>query len=121
MSNHSKMDCYRFQWPEHQQLKFSPNTGHLHAGATKDMTVTFKTDAPKTLTEQPTNCKVNKITFDKPGHLVADWDDRIRTVKWIDVPTSPQPSSVNERYIVEWVIFALCFNFANLNQERIYI
>ncbi len=24
MTNHSKVDCVRFQWPEHQQLKFAP-------------------------------------------------------------------------------------------------
>ncbi|XP_069113582.1 hydrocephalus-inducing protein homolog isoform X2 [Argopecten irradians] len=95
MTNHSKTDIYRFQWPENAQLKFSPNVGHLHPKATKDMTVTFKSDQPKTLTEEKVNCKVNKITFDKP-EKVSDWDDRIRTVKWVDVPTSPQPSSVND-------------------------
>ena len=24
MTNHSKTDCVRFQWPEHPQVKFSP-------------------------------------------------------------------------------------------------
>ncbi|XP_064641495.1 hydrocephalus-inducing protein-like isoform X2 [Lineus longissimus] len=85
LSNHSVGDCVRFQWPEHPELKFSPQTGHLHAGCTKDMTVTFKTDAPKSLTEQIVPCKITKITFDKPVNQVADWDDRMRTVKWVDV------------------------------------
>ena len=93
LRNHSKTDCLRFAWPEHPQLKFSPQIGHLHPNTAKDMTVTFKSDQPKALQESPVNCKVSKITFDKPLDKVSDWDDRIRTVKWIDVPTSPQPSS----------------------------
>lgn len=93
MRNHSKTDCLRFAWPDHPQLKFSPQVGHLHPNNAKDMTVTFKSDQPKTLKENPINCKVTKITFDKPQDKVSDWDDRIRTVKWIDIPTSPQPSS----------------------------
>jgi hydrocephalus-inducing protein len=93
MKNHSKTDCLRFAWPDHPQLKFSPQVGHLHPNTAKDMTVTFKSDQPKALTESPILCKVTKITFDKPLDKVSDWDDRIRTVKWIDVPTSPQPSS----------------------------
>ncbi|KAK3085440.1 hypothetical protein FSP39_003318 [Pinctada imbricata] len=93
MTNHSKTDTVRFAWPDHPQLKFSPQIGHLHPNTAKDMTVTFKAEAPKSFTESPVNCKIVKITFDKPADKVADWDDRIRTVKWIDIPTSPQPSS----------------------------
>ena len=27
MTNHSKTDCVRFSWPEHPQLRFSPQVG----------------------------------------------------------------------------------------------
>ncbi|XP_013405663.1 hydrocephalus-inducing protein [Lingula anatina] len=91
MTNHSKTDCVRFQWPDHDQLTFSPKVGHLHAGVSKDMTVTFKTGEPKSLNESPVPCRVTKVTFDKPVNQVSDWDDRLRTVKWVDV-TPPPPA-----------------------------
>ncbi|XP_052816168.1 hydrocephalus-inducing protein homolog isoform X2 [Mya arenaria] len=87
MTNHSRSDSIRFQWPEHAQLRFTPTVGHLHAGASKDFTVTFRSEKPVTLTEAPIPCRVTKITFPKPGQ-VSDWDDRIRTVRWVDVPVS---------------------------------
>lgn len=74
ISNHSKTDYVRFQWPDHPQLKFAPTVGHLHPGVTKDMTVTFKFDQPKQLTESPVSCKVTKITFDKPAGQVITVD-----------------------------------------------
>ncbi|XP_053402100.1 hydrocephalus-inducing protein homolog isoform X11 [Mercenaria mercenaria] len=92
MTNHSKTDAIRFQWPDHPQLKFSPTVGHLHTNSSKDFTVTFKSDQPKTLQESAVPCKVTKITFSKQGQM-ADWDDRIRTVKWVDVPSSPAEGS----------------------------
>ena len=97
MTNHSKSDTIRFQWPEHQELKFSPNTGHLHAGTSKDMTVTFKSDAPKSLKEEEVACKITKITFEKPANEVTDWDDRLRTVKWVDVSPTPAPGNTADR------------------------
>ncbi|KAK7505819.1 hypothetical protein BaRGS_00003090 [Batillaria attramentaria] len=89
MTNHSKTDCVRFSWPEHPQLRFSPQVGHLHAGCSKDVTVTFRADAPKTMTEEVVPARVVKITFEKPIEQVSDWDDRIRTVKWVDVGPTP--------------------------------
>ena len=66
MTNHSKTDSVRFQWPDHEQLKFSPQVGHLHAGASKDFSITFKSESPHTMTEHPVQCIVMRITFDKP-------------------------------------------------------
>ncbi|XP_071173399.1 hydrocephalus-inducing protein homolog isoform X10 [Mytilus edulis] len=92
MTNNSKTDVYRLQWPENANLKFTPTLGHLHPNSSKDVTVSFKSDAAKTLTEQAVNCKVTKIKYDKPIDQIAAWDDRIKTVKWVDLPSSPQPS-----------------------------
>ncbi|CAH1779299.1 unnamed protein product [Owenia fusiformis] len=94
MTNHSKTDCVRFLWPEQPQIKFAPQVGHLHAECTKDMSITFKTDAPKSLEELSVPCKITKITFDKPNNEIADWDDRMRTVKWVDV-TPPVPATAD--------------------------
>ena len=63
--------------------------GHLHAGCGKDVSVTFLADAPKTMTEEVVPARIVKITFDKPTEQVSDWDDRIRTVKWVDVGPTP--------------------------------
>lgn len=96
MTNQSKTDCIRFSWPDHPQLKFSPQAGHLHAGKTKDMTATFKTDTPKTFEQEVIPCAVKKISFTKPLNEVADWDDRVKTVKWVDVSAGPS-STGSER------------------------
>ncbi|XP_022080460.1 hydrocephalus-inducing protein homolog isoform X2 [Acanthaster planci] len=88
MTNHSPADTVRFQWPEHPQLKFSPSAGHLHGGLSKDISVTFKTDEAVNLQDSVVSCKVCKISFDKPVDQVADWDDRMRTVKWVDIPVA---------------------------------
>ncbi|XP_059164883.1 hydrocephalus-inducing protein homolog isoform X3 [Physella acuta] len=84
MTNHSKTDCVRFQWPSHPQFKFSPEVGHLHASCTKDISVTFKSKKPEVLNQVPLQCKVTKIVFDKPIEQVCDWDDKIQVVKWVD-------------------------------------
>lgn len=89
MTNHSRTECVRFQWPEHANLKFSPSVGHIHAGLHKDMTVTFKTDKPVVLNEEVIHCQVSKITFQQDTAHVADWDDRQQTVKWVDVTAGP--------------------------------
>ncbi|XP_035827636.1 hydrocephalus-inducing protein [Aplysia californica] len=89
MTNHSKTDCVRFKWPDHPQLKFSPQMGHLHGSCTKDVAVTFNSDSPKTFAECPIQCKVSKIVFDKPIDQICDWDDKIQVVKWVDIPPSP--------------------------------
>ena len=97
MANHSKTDCVRFQWPDHPQLKFSPQAGHLHPTKAKDITVTFKTEEPKNFDKEIVPCAVKKITFSKPMNEVADWDDRVKTVKWVDSSSGPSSTS-SERY-----------------------
>ena len=65
MTNHSKSDIMRFHWPPHDQLKFSPQIGHLHPGCSKDITVTFKATEPIVLQEAEVACRVVKINFTK--------------------------------------------------------
>ncbi len=40
--------------------------------------------APKSLSEHPLVCTVTPIAFE-PEVTPGDWDDRLRTVKWVDV------------------------------------
>ena len=67
--------------------------GHLHGGCTKDFSLTLKADKPIKLEECEIPAKVCKITFDKPVSEVADWDDRLRSVKWVDANLGTKPTS----------------------------
>ncbi|XP_033896012.3 hydrocephalus-inducing protein-like [Acipenser ruthenus] len=86
MTNHSNADAVRFEWPaDSSQLKFSPQVGHLHSGCAKDITMTFRTETLVTLRAQLVKCKISKIAFQQPVDQVPDWDNRQRTVKWVDI------------------------------------
>lgn len=82
MSNHSE-STVRFVWPNDSHVQFSPRVGHLRAGCSKDMTATLKVDKPLTLSEHEVKCRVVRIAYDRSASDVADWDDRLKTVKWI--------------------------------------
>lgn len=92
MKNLSKSQCYRFEWQQHQGLNFtagntsssdhgitmgalgsfcptvqlSPRVGHLHAGCSKDITITFKSSEPIFLKNELMQCLLTKISFDQP-------------------------------------------------------
>ncbi|XP_068458365.1 hydrocephalus-inducing protein homolog isoform X2 [Clinocottus analis] len=85
MINHSSDQVVRFEWPpDGSHVFFSPQVGHLHAGCSKEVTVTFDSNQPVTLTSQPITCKVSQVEFQQPLEQVADWDDRQRTVQWLN-------------------------------------
>lgn len=78
------------------------------------MIVIFKFDQFKILKENLINCKVIKITFDKFLDKVFDWDDRIRTVKWIDIFIFLQ--FLSEGQVQNGINFKFCFlRFINGN------
>jgi hydrocephalus-inducing protein len=62
-------------------------------GCTKDIQVTFKTNKPIQLNKEKVLCSITKITFDRPINEVPDWDDRMRSIKWIDAPQSTNDST----------------------------
>ncbi|XP_060779913.1 hydrocephalus-inducing protein homolog [Neoarius graeffei] len=96
MTNHSNSVALYFQWPQCEpNLHFSPQIGHLHAKCTKEVTVSFSSEQPIVLNAQVVKCKLCQINFQQPVDQVPDWDDRHRTVKWVDVekPLSPQTSA----------------------------
>ncbi|XP_034542457.1 hydrocephalus-inducing protein homolog isoform X2 [Notolabrus celidotus] len=91
MTNHSSSQVVRFEWPPAGPHVFlSPQVGHLHAGCSKEVTVTFCSNQPVTLTSQPMTCKLCQVEFQQPLDQVADWDDRQRTVQWL---SSSRPAS----------------------------
>ncbi|XP_069028847.1 hydrocephalus-inducing protein homolog [Embiotoca jacksoni] len=88
MTNHSSSEALRFEWPAGgPHIVFSPQVGHLHAGCSKEVTVTFSSNQPLTLTHQPMRCEVCRVEFQQPLDQVSDWDDRQRTVRWLSSPT----------------------------------
>lgn len=56
--NHTDAKHFRFKWPDHPQLKFVPAIGHLHAGKSKEVTVTFSSTAPVKLDGQDVKMQV---------------------------------------------------------------
>ncbi|XP_076808093.1 hydrocephalus-inducing protein homolog isoform X2 [Clavelina lepadiformis] len=96
LSNHSGSDTVRFLWNQHLNLKFVPTAGHLHPGCSKEVTVTFKSDKPAEILKSLVKCNITKIKFIKPIDQVTDWDDRMRTVKWVNV-SSADPTKAGSR------------------------
>lgn len=69
--------------------------GHLHAGCSKEVTVTFSSNQPVTLRSQPMRCKVCQVEFQQPLEEVADWDDRQRTVQWLSDSQQAEKNKVH--------------------------
>ena len=91
MTNHTE-STVRFVWPDDSPVKFSPRVGHLRAACSKDMTAALNVDKPLTLTQHEVKCHVVRIVYDQPSTDVADWDDRLKTVKWIST-SAPSASA----------------------------
>ncbi|KAK6983379.1 hydrocephalus-inducing protein, partial [Biomphalaria glabrata] len=96
MTSHSTTDCVRFQWPDYPEFTFSPQIGHLHAGCTKDIAVTFTPKSAQSFSQVPIQCRVAKIIFDKPMEMICDWDDKVQVVKWVDNNPPATPTFPNE-------------------------
>ena len=94
LTNHSSTDPYRFSWAPLPNISFVPNTGHLHPRCSKDIIAEFKASEPVNFQNLPTPCKVVKITFPQPLAQVADWDDRMRIIKWVSKKPRKSISSV---------------------------
>lgn len=74
--------------------------GHIHAGCSKEVTVTFCSSEPVTLGSQLIKCKICQVEFQQPLDQVVDWDDKKRTVQWLDsteqTPATPEPHVKNK-------------------------
>nr|XP_055030475.1 hydrocephalus-inducing protein homolog [Misgurnus anguillicaudatus] len=101
MTNPSNSKVLRFEWvPSAPQLSFSPQVGHLHAGCSKAVTVTFCSEQPIVLNAQAITCKLNTITFQQPVDQVPDWDDCHKTVKWVDVDNKSSERPTKQKVVV---------------------
>nr|KAF6318524.1 HYDIN axonemal central pair apparatus protein [Pipistrellus kuhlii] len=101
ITNHSQVNAIRFEWPSLATITFSPQAGHLHPGCAKDIVVTMKSDIPINMKKMDIKCKISKIMFQQPADQVPDWDDRMRTVKWVDVPRNMPSTFSTKRKVIE--------------------
>ncbi|XP_074007853.1 hydrocephalus-inducing protein homolog [Numenius arquata] len=101
ITNRSKEEAVRFEWLADAPFHFSPQVGHLHAGCAKDITVTLKSDVPIAFKMHPVRCKVARITFQLPPEQVTDWDDRLRTIKWVDATRDPAATWPVKKKVIE--------------------
>ncbi|EHB15465.1 Hydrocephalus-inducing protein-like protein, partial [Heterocephalus glaber] len=101
ITNHSQVNVIRFEWPLLATIYFSPQMGHLHPGCAKDIVVTMKSDTPINLKKMGVKCKLSKIMFQLPADQVPDWDDRMHTVKWVDVPRNTPGTITTKRKVIE--------------------
>uniref|UniRef100_A0A8C5EU15 Hydrocephalus-inducing protein-like n=1 Tax=Gouania willdenowi TaxID=441366 RepID=A0A8C5EU15_GOUWI len=95
MTNHSSSQAIKFEWPPvDPHLTFLPQVGHLHAGCSKEVKLTFTSNKPVTLTRQPVKCKISQVEFGQPIDQVHDWDDRPRAMQRLTSTdqTVPEPS-----------------------------
>lgn len=89
LSNHSSNSVIRFQWPVLPHLTFSPAVGHIKPKAFKGITVTFNSSQPFSFKSQKFSGEIKKILFSKPLSQIPDWDDRMKSIRWVkNVPTS---------------------------------
>ncbi|KAK2496944.1 hypothetical protein MC885_002909, partial [Smutsia gigantea] len=61
----------------------------------------MKSDVPINLKKMGVKCKLSKIMFQLPADQVPDWDDRMRTVKWVDVLRNPPGTFTTKRKVIE--------------------
>ncbi|XP_037371987.1 hydrocephalus-inducing protein homolog isoform X2 [Talpa occidentalis] len=101
LTNHSQANVIRFEWPLLATVFFSPQVGHLHPGCSKDTVVTLKSDTPISLKKMWVKCRLSKIMFQVPTDQVPDWDDRMRTVKWVDMPKNTPGTFTTKRKVIE--------------------
>ncbi|KAG8523663.1 Hydrocephalus-inducing protein, partial [Galemys pyrenaicus] len=101
LTNHSQANVIRFEWPLLATVLFSPQMGHLHPGCSKDTVVTVKSDIPISLKKMWVKCRLSKIMFQAPADQVPDWDDRMRTVKWVDMPRTTPGTFTMKRKVIE--------------------
>ena len=92
LTNRSQKNTVKFQWPSLPSLNFTPSTGHIKPATSKDIAVVFKTlNKPQSFVAQKVSGKLYKISFSQPLSQIPDWDDRMKSVRWVNIPP-PQTS-----------------------------
>lgn len=76
----------RIELPVLVPVTFSPSIGHIPAGGTKDIVVTYTSDKPVQLKGAQANIKATQINI-APGATQSEWDNRADP----SMPSAPEP------------------------------
>ncbi|KAL9642363.1 hypothetical protein ABK040_007361 [Willaertia magna] len=79
--NHSN-NPIRFHFDTFEQVSLSPSIGHLLPKSSKDILATLFVEEPVELKANQITCKFTKIKYTAEE---SDWDDRHKSVRWIEV------------------------------------
>lgn len=96
LTNLSTSTTLKFQWPSTSPLTFTPSVGHIKPSTHKDIIVTVKTNKPLSLKAHKVLGKFMRLSFQKPLSQVPDWDDRMKSIQWVNVPQAPPTPTVLE-------------------------
>ena len=66
LASRSNTAVYRFEAPCREGLVFSPSRGHLHPGASKEISVTLNSDRKLVIKREALDLQLCKITFPQP-------------------------------------------------------
>jgi len=85
VKNNSKRH-WRFEWPENTaDFKFAPRVGHLHAGTSKTVVLTFAPSAPATHAPAELAMSLVPISYEPAGAPApGDWDDTMKVDKEVE-------------------------------------
>lgn len=93
LKNHSQTNTVKFHWPSLPSLIFTPSMGHIKPGTSKDIAVVFKPqNKPQSFIAQKVSGKLCKVSFSQPLCQIPDWDDRMKSVRWVNRPPTQPPS-----------------------------
>lgn len=87
----------RFHWMSVSSLSFMPSVGHIKPNCSKDITVAFTSSQPHSLISQKVVGRMCEINFTTPLSKVADWDDSMKSVHWVKLPSSSTATANSTR------------------------
>ena len=81
LKNVGVQNC-RFTFTQQPNITLVPRVGHIHAGQSKQITVSVLSDHPIKQTVMKIGCQITKIELENPD--APDWDDSMKVVKFVE-------------------------------------
>lgn len=103
LKNCSLANTVKFQWPSLPCLSFTPSIGHIKPGTAKDIAVVFKVQGkPQSLAAQKISGRLCKVSFSQPLPQIPDWDDRMKSVRWVNnAPVQPPSEMMTDDRVLQ--------------------
>ena len=99
LSNRSKNQAYRVEFPSLSYLSFEPKCLHIKPGSKVDVQVSLTADEKRILSNEIVSAKMNPIEYENSS-VVKDWDDRMKVIKWVDVTHNNDEEAANSNSAV---------------------